>query len=799
MDFDDAEWETGVSGFGYGDDDDATLLEDMEGSYVSVYIRKEFFVSDASGGVLQLVTDYDDGFIAYLNGDFVASRHMPDEPIDFETLASSHDAGSPETINLGKTSDLLRPGRNVLAIEGHNTSVTSTDFSLIPALRTTTDIVRDAGVWIVGTETVLLTGATSIPQAASVTINGLDAEFNPADGSWQGEIPLSAGLNHVTVEALDAGMTVVDSLSAEILYIPPSRRLGGELAAEIVWSRDPSPYVVEETVVIPSGAVLRIEPGTNVMLKDAASLVVFGQLLAEGTEQGPLCFTHYGDGSTWGNIVFDAAEPSRLVHSVVEFSSSAGSYNGNDYLAAVAVVGTHLDVEACTFQKLPEESATAEGDGIDLSNGASAHISNSRFLSIGEGVHTDQCYILVENCLFTDMRGDNDGVDMDGESDPTPVVRNNFFIGSHDDALHPDRTSAIITDNVVTGCGDHGIVLRNPCTPYLANNIIYDCRSAGIAIENQCQALLVNNTIVDCGRGLRLFHLERPGSAPGGGHGIVRNCIIWNCPQPITLADESTVVVSYSNVNGTDVWPGEANINADPLFVDEENGDFHLTKSSPCIDLGDQQDAPNDDFDGYPRPRGTGFDMGSFESPYWPFLDSDEDGMADEWEEFFFGSLSPEPGDDFEPDGISNLAEYDLGTDPRSLDTDADGLPDGWELSYGLNPLFSTGDDGAQGDPDRDGFTNLQEATADTDPTDPASLFEIAELIRTEEGLKLKWLARAGREYRVLVSLGNEAWTEVATIPPGTDRLAEWLDSTANDHPRRFYRLQAIFGFLPPP
>lgn len=45
-------------------------------------------------------------------------------------------------------------------------------------------------------------------------------------------------------------------------------------------------------------------------------------------------------------------------------------------------------------------------------------------------------------------------------------------------------------------------------------------------------------------------------------------------------------------------------------------------------------------------------------------------------------------------------------------DSDNDGLPDTWELQHGLNPLDATGNHGADGDPDADGLTNLQEYLA---------------------------------------------------------------------------------------
>jgi hypothetical protein len=41
---------------------------------------------------------------------------------------------------------------------------------------------------------------------------------------------------------------------------------------------------------------------------------------------------------------------------------------------------------------------------------------------------------------------------------------------------------------------------------------------------------------------------------------------------------------------GETTWPGTGNINADPRFLDQVNGDLHLTNDSPCIDAGDNSD-----------------------------------------------------------------------------------------------------------------------------------------------------------------------------------------------------------------
>ena len=90
--------------------------------------------------------------------------------------------------------------------------------------------------------------------------------------------------------------------------------------------------------------------------------------------------------------------------------------------------------------------------------------------------------------------------------------------------------------------------------------------------------------------------------------------------------------------------------------------------------------------------------------------DTDNDGLADAWEQQFYGNLNQTAAGDQDADGSPNSAEFANNTSPKVADTDGDGLKDGAEITAGTNPL----------NPDTDGDTlsdSVEVLTTTTDPT----------------------------------------------------------------------------------
>lgn len=113
--------------------------------------------------------------------------------------------------------------------------------------------------------------------------------------------------------------------------------------------------------------------------------------------------------------------------------------------------------------------------------------------------------------------------------------------------------------------------------------------------------------------------------------------------------------------------------------------------------------------------------------------------------------LSQPPDGDLDLDGLGAEEERVAMTDPLNPDTDNDGLSDGWEVRHNLSPVSGEGKDGKDGDPDGDGYTNLEESRSGTSPVDSIPTLRVAASWRAG-ALTLTWRSMIGRRYDLEVT-----------------------------------------------
>jgi len=236
--FDDSAWVEGPTGIGYSDDVTyPTILADMQGGYASFYVRRIFNIPDPSSIVaFEFGVRYDDGFIAYINGQEIArSSNMTQSSYAHnEFVDSSHDEEAPEEVFLINAADVpsLVAGENVLAIQVHNVTSTSSDACIVPRLIGIGNLPPTAVINADNTradEPPLTVNFSGVDSTDNGTI--VDYEWDFGDGSTVESGPESTTTHTYTSEGVfEATLTVTDDGSltdtdSVIIVIGPTRTI----------------------------------------------------------------------------------------------------------------------------------------------------------------------------------------------------------------------------------------------------------------------------------------------------------------------------------------------------------------------------------------------------------------------------------------------------------------------------------------------------------------------------------------------------------------------------------------------
>jgi hypothetical protein len=280
--------------------------------------------------------------------------------------------------------------------------------------------------------------------------------------------------------------------------------------------------------------------------------------------------------------------------------------------------------------------ATAILDGFTVTGGKANGFSF--FNDSGGGMCSFLGRPTVSNCTFT-ANSAYWGGGMHNEVS-SPTLTNCAFIGNA--ALTTPRGQA--GGGLSNWSGSSPVL--NRCI--FVRNFAYSS-GGGICNDNGCNAILKNcvfagNRAKRIGGGMSidesditLVNCTFAGNVSSGGNGLafdspghkfpssarITNCILWDGGSEIQNYDNSTIAITYSDVQGG--WSGESNLNKDPCFADSNNADYHLKSqagrwaansaswvkddvTSPCIDAGD----PASPVGLEPFPNGGRINMGAY-------------------------------------------------------------------------------------------------------------------------------------------------------------------------------------------
>ncbi len=284
--FVDASWQKGSAPFRYGDGSGGTLIEGMQNTFSTFFIRRSFQVTDPEQiEALNLHMDYDDGFALWINGRLTHQVNAPNA-IQLESLATaSHESGVFETFSLDKAIEYLIPGENLIAIQGFNTTLGSSDFMLHPELSYETLDAQPPVVISLDPPPGLVESFSGVDVVFNEPVTGVDAGDLTLNGQPAIQVSGTGESYRFVFDSPDAGPFtlgwVPDAGIQDLARVP---NVLDVIAPDQTWQYQlldlSAPYVAR-TFPAPGQRIQKFE-GVEVLFSEPVLGVDAGDLLANG-------------------------------------------------------------------------------------------------------------------------------------------------------------------------------------------------------------------------------------------------------------------------------------------------------------------------------------------------------------------------------------------------------------------------------------------------------------------------------------------------------------------------------------
>jgi hypothetical protein len=339
-------------------------------------------------------------------------------------------------------------------------------------------------------------------------------------------------------------------LTAMLLFtgIATATDVSGDITTT-TWAKANSPYRVTDSISVPTGNTLTIEPGVDVLFDKDVPFVVEGAIHVAGTEIDSVRFVK--GIAEWGGIRISGGDSSSFTYTRL----SDGNADGYD----------------------TEELGSGQGGGIYCGRWNTrlsmdhCMVSKNASTGSGGGLASSDSFVYLADCSFVGNTSSLGGA----------------VFAEYGHVMTMTRCS--ISGNSASG---GGAAIKNYYTTMeLVSCMIRENHTDGIGaiVSSDARLMLTGCTVsvntaafhggIYCSTGPhRWFDVA------------LTNCIVWNnTPKQFSwwrcMGGLFEISINYSCIEGG--YEGTGNISADPRFVDTVIGDFRLQSGSPCIGAGE--------------------------------------------------------------------------------------------------------------------------------------------------------------------------------------------------------------------